>query len=257
MPAPSIRQRALAGETIAGAMIFEFFVPGIPQILRNAGAQYAIYDMEHGGLGFETLKMLAAASRGTGVAPMVRVPRGEYHFIARALDVGAQGVMVPMVESVEAAREIARAARYPMQGRRGAAFGFAHDNYEPGDPAAKMQEADARNLVIAQIESERGLAAVEDIAAVDGIDCLWLGHFDLSNFLGIPGQFDNPAFRDAVARIVAAAKGHGKALGFMASDANLARHYNALGFNLIASGTDQGLLIAGVRGILQSLGAKP
>ena len=86
MPAPSIRQRALAGETIAGAMIFEFFVPGIPQILRNAGAQYAIYDREHGGLGFETLKMLAAASRGTGVVPMARVPRGEYHFIARALD---------------------------------------------------------------------------------------------------------------------------------------------------------------------------
>ena len=103
MPAPSIRQRALSGETIAGAMIFEFFVPGIPQILRNAGAEFAIYDMEHGGLGFETLKMLAAASRGTGVVPMVRVPRGEYHFIARALDVGAQGVMVPMVESVEAA----------------------------------------------------------------------------------------------------------------------------------------------------------
>ena len=85
-------------------MIFEFFVPGMPQILRNAGAEYAIYDMEHGGLGFETLKMLAAASRGTGVTPMVRVPRGEYHFIARALDVGAQGIMVPMVESVEQAQ---------------------------------------------------------------------------------------------------------------------------------------------------------
>jgi 2-dehydro-3-deoxyglucarate aldolase/4-hydroxy-2-oxoheptanedioate aldolase len=235
-------------------MIFEFFVPGMPQMLRNAGAEYAIYDMEHGGLGLETLKMLAAASRGTGVVPMVRVPRGEYHFIARALDVGAQGVMIPMVESAEQARGIASSARYPGQGRRGAAFGFAHDNYEPGDPQSKMKEADKRNLVIAQIETEKGLEAVEDIAAVEGIDCLWLGHFDLSNFLGIPGQFDNPVFTGAVERIVAAGRKHGKALGYMAADADLARQYRKLGFNMIASGTDQGLLMAGIRTILQSLG---
>lgn len=78
MTRKSVRQRALSGETILGAMIFEFFVPGMPQMLRNAGAEYAIYDMENGGLGLETLKMLAAASRGTGVVPMVRVPRGSW-----------------------------------------------------------------------------------------------------------------------------------------------------------------------------------
>jgi 2-keto-3-deoxy-L-rhamnonate aldolase RhmA len=249
----SLRQRALSGETVLGAMIFEFFVPGMPQILRNAGCEYAIYDMEHGGLSFESLKVLAAASRGTGVAPMVRVPRGEYHFIARALDVGAQGVMVPMVESAEHARAIAQSARYPGKGRRGAAFGFAHDNYEPGDPQTKMREADRRNLVIAQVETEKGLEVVEEIAAVDGIDCLWLGHFDLTNFLGIPGQFGNAAYTAAVKRIVAAGRKHGKALGFMAADAVLARQYRDLGFNMIATGTDQGLLISGVRAILQSV----
>jgi 2-keto-3-deoxy-L-rhamnonate aldolase RhmA len=254
LAAQSVRERALSGETVRGAMIFEFFVPGIPQILQQAGAQFAIYDMEHAGLGFETFKMLAAASRGTGVAPMVRVPCGDYHFIARALDVGAHGVMVPMVESVEAAQSIARSAHYPATGRRGAAFGFAHDNYEPGAPTAKMKDADARNFIIAQIESEKGLDAVEGIAAVSGIDCLWLGHFDLSNFLGIPAQFDNPVFVTAVKRIVAAAKSNGKALGFMAGDAKQAQHYRALGFNVIASGTDQALLAAGIRGILQSIG---
>lgn len=248
----SIRERALSGETVLGAMIFEFFVPGTPQILRGGGAEYAIYDMEHGGLEFETLKMLVAASRGSGVVPMVRVPRGEYHFIARALDVGAQGIMVPMVESAEQARSIVTSSHYPAHGRRGAAFGFAHDNYEGGDPRSKMDEANARNLVIAQIETERGLAVVEDIAAIDGIDCLWLGHFDLSNFLGIPAQFDNPVFTQAVKRIVAAARGHGKALGFMAGDAKAAAHYRSLGFNMIASGTDQALLAAGVGDILRA-----
>ena len=138
----TIRKRALAGETVLGSMVFEFFVPGMPQILSRAGAEYAIYDMEHAGLGLETLKMLVAASRGTGVLPMVRVPRGEYHFIARALDVGAQGMMVPMVESVD------QAATLPsppdIRGRDGAARPSAlrMTTTQPGDPAGKMKEAD-------------------------------------------------------------------------------------------------------------------
>jgi 2-dehydro-3-deoxyglucarate aldolase/4-hydroxy-2-oxoheptanedioate aldolase len=181
---------------------------------------------------------------------MVRVPRGEYHFLARALDVGARGVMVPMVDSIDQARAIAEATHYPPQGRRGAAFGFAHDDYAPGDPSAKMRAADACNLIIAQIETERGLEAVEDIAATDGIDCLWLGHFDLTNFLGIPGEFDNPVYLRAVKRMTAAGRAHGKALGYMAADAYSAKAYRALGFNMIATGTDHGILMAGVRHIL-------
>lgn len=253
MALQSIRQRALAGELVGGAMVFEFFVPGVPQLLAHAGAEYAIYDMEHAGLSFETLKMLVAASRGTGVVPMARVPRGEYHFIARALDVGAQGVMIPMVESVDQALDIAQSARYPKLGRRGAAFGFAHDDYAPGEPNDKILEANRRNLVIAQIETERGLEAVEAIAAVEGIDCLWLGHFDLTNFLGIPGQFENPTYIAAIKRIVAAGRKHKKALGFMAADQTWAKTYKQYGFNMIATGTDQGILMNGIKSILSSI----
>lgn len=246
----SLRQRALAGETVLGSMVFEFFTPGIAQVLRLAGCEYAIYDMEHAGLSLETLKVQVAHCRGTGIAPMVRVPRAEYHFLARALDVGAQGLMVPMVDSVEQARLIAEATHYPPAGRRGAAFAFAHDDYEPGDPATKMKAANARNLVIAQIETERGLECVEEIAAVEGIDCLWLGHFDLTNFMGIPGQFDSPAYLAAVNRIVAAGRKHRKALGFMAADERWAKQYKKLGFNMIATGTDHGILMTGVKHIL-------
>lgn len=253
MAKKSLRQRALAGETIPGSMVFEFFTPGIAQVLRLAGCEYVIYDMEHAGLSIETLKTQVACCRGTGIVPMVRVPRGEYHFLARALDVGAQGVMVPMVNSAAEARAIAEATHYPPRGRRGAAFGFAHDDYEPGDPAAKMKAADLRNLIIAQIETERGLEAVEEIAAVDGIDCLWLGHFDLTNFMGIPGQFDNPAYIAAVKRIVAAGRRHKKALGFMAADQAWAKQYKRFGFNMIATGTDHGILMAGVRNILTAV----
>ncbi|HEY7083937.1 MAG TPA: aldolase/citrate lyase family protein [Hyphomicrobiaceae bacterium] len=240
----------MSGQTLLGSMVFEFFTPGIGQVLKLAGSEFIIYDMEHAGCSIAQLKEQCAYCRGLGVAPMVRVPRGEYHFLARALDVGARGVMVPMVDSIDQARAIAEATHYPPQGRRGAAFGFAHDDYAPGDPSAKMRAADACNLIIAQIETERGLEAVEDIAATDGIDCLWLGHFDLTNFLGIPGEFDNPVYLRAVKRMTAAGRAHGKALGYMAADAYSAKAYRALGFNMIATGTDHGILMAGVRHIL-------
>ena len=249
----TIRDRVLAGDQVLGAMIFEFFSPGIPQILCNAGCEYVLYDMEHTGIGLETLKAQVAHCRGLPITPMARVPRGEYHFLARALDIGMQGLMIPMVETAAEAVSIAEATRYPPMGRRGAAFGFAHDGYSGGDPAAKIAQANAAVTVIAQIETERGLENIDAIAATPGIDVLWLGHFDLANFLGIPGEFQNPVFLDAVETVVQAARKHGKGLGFMPADETWARDYKAHGFNMLAVGTDQGLLSQGIRSVLQSV----
>src|SRR4029079_6682788 len=246
----AIRQRVLGGETVLGAMVFEFFAPGMPQVLKSAGCEFALFDMEHAGLGFETLKMLAAGCRGVGIEPLVRVPRSEYHFMARALDVGVYGVMVPMVESADEARRIVEATHYPPVGRRGAALGVAQDDYSGGDVKAKLAALNARTLVIAQIESERGLAHLEAIASTPGIDVLWLGHFDLTNFLGIPGEFDSPKYLDVWRRVLAQARRHGKGLGFMAADAAWAKRYRDYGFNMIAAGLDPALLQSAVRATL-------
>ena len=191
----------MAGEAVPGAMVFEFFSPGIGEIMRRAGAEFVLYDMEHAGLGFETFKTQVACCRGTGIAPMVRVPRSDYHFLARALDVGAEGVMIPMVESADQARAIAEATRYPPLGRRGAAFGFAHDHYAPGSPADKIAPRQR-----AQCSSSRrsrrsaGSSTWRTSPPSQGIDVLWVGHFDLTNFLGIPGQFEHPNYLDALQR---------------------------------------------------------
>lgn len=249
----SLRKRVMAGEQVLGTMVFEFFSPGIAQIMKHAGCEYIIYDMEHTGLGYETIKAQVAACRGLGIAPMARVPRSDYAYLARALDIGCEGVMVPMVNSVEEAEAIVEACRYPPAGRRGAAFGFAHDHYEGGSPVDKIKHANRRNLVIAQIETERGLENVEAIAAVEGIDVLWVGHFDLTNFLGIPGEFDNKIYINALKRVVKAGQKHGRGLGFLASDEKWAADYKALGFNMLGVGTDHGLLQAGVSRVLDSV----
>jgi 2-dehydro-3-deoxyglucarate aldolase/4-hydroxy-2-oxoheptanedioate aldolase len=238
----AIKQDVLAGQTVAGAMVFEFFSPGMSAILANAGCRFVLYDMEHTGLGFETLKWLFSSCRGLPIEPMVRVPRGEYTWLARALDLGARGVMIPMVETADQARSIVQACRYPPVGRRGAAFGFAQCDYQGGDVGQKIREANARTMVIAQIETEHGLANVDAIAAVEGVDVLWVGHFDLSNFMGIPGQFDDPRFDAAMRDVVRACCRHGKAAGFMATDAAWIRRAREMGYTMIAAGTDNGLL---------------
>lgn len=246
MKSNAIASRLRRGETVAGAMIFEFFSPGMSAILANSGCRFVFYDMEHTGLGFETLKWLFATCRGLPIEPMVRVPRGEYTYLARALDLGATGVMIPMVESADQARRIVEACKYPPAGRRGAAFGFAHDDYEDGDVRAKMRTANRRLLVVAQIETERGLAACDEIAAVDGIDVLWLGHFDLSNFMGIPGRFDHPDFDAAMRKVADAAKRHGRVAGFMATNPEWIARARDAGYSMLAVGTDTGLLAQGV-----------
>jgi 2-keto-3-deoxy-L-rhamnonate aldolase RhmA len=238
MTANPVKQRLAQGERVFGTMVFEFFSPGMPQIAKVAGAEFILFDMEHTALDLSEVKRLVASCRGIGLPPYVRVPATDYHFIAQALDAGAMGIMVPMVETAEQAAFIVSCTRYPPAGRRGAAFGFAHDDYTGGDIVAKIDAAHARTLVMALIETERGAANVDAIAAVPGIDVLWLGHFDLTNFMGIPGQFTHPRYLANVDAIVAAARRHGKAAGVLAADVQWGRDYLAKGFRAVAYGVD-------------------
>jgi 2-keto-3-deoxy-L-rhamnonate aldolase RhmA len=237
-----VKKKLLAGQPVFGTFGWEFLVPGLPQIVKAAGAEFLLMDMEHSGTGYETIKSQVAECRGIDLVPMARVPTHQYHYISRALDAGCMGIMVPMVGSAEEAQFIVSCTRYPPTGRRGAAFGFAADDYIGGSVADKIRIANERTLVMCLIETEQGIRNVDQIAAVPGVDVLWLGHFDLTNFLGIPGQFSHPVYRDAVKRIVQAARKHGKAAGYMAASEALGREYLGHGYRMLATGTDQGLL---------------
>jgi 2-dehydro-3-deoxyglucarate aldolase/4-hydroxy-2-oxoheptanedioate aldolase len=232
-------KRALAGGDLAiGTMIFEFTTPGIGRIAALAGAEFIIYDMEHTGWSMETIRTLMATSRAADTVPIVRVPATQYHLLSRPLDAGAMGLMVPMVETEEQAQLIVRSARYPPDGARGAAFAIAHDDYEGGDIVAKMRSANDEILLIAQIETAAGVEEAEGIAAVSGIDVLWIGHFDLTASLGIPGQFDHPDYLRAVERVLEACHRHGKTPGIMAAGIDTAISLLGQGFRAVAYSGD-------------------
>jgi 2-keto-3-deoxy-L-rhamnonate aldolase RhmA len=241
MRANPMREKLRRGEAVFGPMVFEFFTPGLLPLISQAGADFVVLDMEHSGVGPDTIKAQLGAARGTGVVPIVRVPGSASHLIAPTLDAGALGIMVPLVETRAQAEAIAAWCRYRPLGRRGLGFSVAHDDYSAGDVTDKIAAANDRTLVIALIESETGIANADEILSVAGIDVGWLGHYDLTDSMGITGDFVHPRFNDAVTRLLAACERHGKAAGFLATSPQQAREWRAKGFRCLGYGTDVGL----------------
>jgi len=208
-----LKEMARTKKAKLGHFIVEFATPGIGHILKAAGCDFALFDLEHSGFGFETVKSAMRYFEAAGLPAIVRVPSKEYHHIARACDMGAEGIMIPMVGTAAEAKAVVDCMKYYPQGKRGVALGVAHDNYRQGPVPEKLAAANERTTLFCQIETAEGAENADKIAAVEGVDCLWVGHFDLSASLGIPGQFDHPKFLKAIERTVAATKKHKKALG--------------------------------------------
>jgi 2-dehydro-3-deoxyglucarate aldolase/4-hydroxy-2-oxoheptanedioate aldolase len=225
--------RAIEERGVAiGAMLFEFDTPGIMRILGAAGVDFALFDLEHTGWDAGTLRRVLAAGRGTGVYPITRVIRPEYDLVASALDAGSRGVMAPMVESGDDVRRLVEAAKYPPAGRRG--FGVLMSDDLADGAAAFAERSNREGLVIAQIESPRGIENAEEIVAVAGVDVVWLGQFDLSLALGIPGQFGHHEYLAAVERLIAVCRRHRKPLGQLIATAADGAALREQGFQVLA-----------------------
>src|SRR5215472_234753 len=226
------------GAIPVGHMIMEFSTRGIAKILEATGIDFVVLDMEHTGLGSDAIANQIAWLKATPVAPFVRVPQGLYHFLARTMDAGALGVMVGNVETPEQARSIVQSVKYAPMGNRGLGLGTAHNDYVPPDPVAYFEEANRNTTVICQIESSKGLANLDAIAATQGVDVLWVGHFDLTQSMGIPAQFHHPDFLAALSKVIDAARRHGKRSAIQAGNDAQAVEWLSLGFNVMSYGLD-------------------
>jgi 2-keto-3-deoxy-L-rhamnonate aldolase RhmA len=232
-------------------MVFEFNTLGIPRIVAAAGADFVLIDLEHTGWGIAGIRPLLAAGGVQDLEMLVRVQGSARHLISPALDVGAGGVMVPMVDDSIEAERVVQAARFAPDGSRGFGLLFP-DQLEGGVGAAMHAEEDA-TLIILQIETETGLDHVEEISATPGVDVLWVGQFDLSIALGVPGAFDDARLTQAEDRVVAACAAAGVAAGVLVGSVETARSMLARGFRMIALGSDIDLYGAALRSGLQAL----
>jgi len=242
MHANPVRERLRAGGNAFGVMAFEFFTPGLAPVLAASGAQFVLLDMEHSGVSIDTIKAQIAHAHGAGIVPMVRVTACAYHLIAPVLDAGALGIMAPMMETREQAESLVAACRYRPEGRRGLAFGVAHDRYTGGAAVPKMQAANEAILTIALIESARGVDNAEAILATPGLDLGWLGHYDLSDSLGCAEDFEDPRYIAAEQRLLSAAAASNKPLGWLVPTGEAAQLALRRGFRCICIGHEVAVL---------------
>jgi 4-hydroxy-2-oxoheptanedioate aldolase len=242
-----LRDRLASGKSTIGTFI-GLASPMSAEVAAASGLDWVLLDLEHGGGSEDQLGVTAVATGAYGVPTLVRVETAARIRIGRALDAGAAGVMLPRLDTVDQIREAVSHLRYPPQGDRGVAT-YNRAARWGRDPEA-ITRANDSVLGIVQIESALSLVAVDMIAAIDGVDVLFIGPLDLSFDLGVPRDFSSATFKDAVVRVAEAAKREGKAAGILASDVAMARAYREKGYRFIAIGSDSTLLATAVANLV-------
>lgn len=246
----ALARRIRAGETTIGSFAGLGSTMAI-EVLAAAGLDWILVDLEHGGGDEASIGDAVAAAGGYGAATLVRVETPDQIRIGRSLDAGAAGVMLPRVDSTDEVAEIIPHLHYPPLGDRGVAT--YNRSLRWGMDKAGLETSNDEVLTIVQIETAGALAEVDDIAALDAVDVLFVGPLDLSYALGVPLDFNAPAFRDALDTVVAAARKHGKSPGILSADAAIAATRAQQGFTFLPVGSDSTLLADTATAVISTL----
>jgi 2-keto-3-deoxy-L-rhamnonate aldolase RhmA len=216
----------------------------IAQLAKTAGFDWLFIDREHSSMGLDTAAQIAAASLAVGITPLVRVPGYEHYHASRMLDNGAQGVVVPHVDTAEQAKRIADHCRFPPVGHRSMGGGLQQTGFAPMPVGELARVVNEETLVVVMIESPQGVENCDAIAAVPGIDALLIGTNDLTFEMGIPGNFLDARVIDAYTRVIAACRKHGKfpGMGGMYTPELLER-FIGMGARLVLAGSDFSFLM--------------
>ncbi len=237
-----VKQTLKAGGTVFGSEISRLRSNDIPRIYASAGFDFVFIDMEHTCFSQETVADLIQTARACDIVPLVRVPEAEYVWVARALDAGAQGIIVPRVNTAEQVQQIVSWTRYPPQGIRGFACNTAQTDGHTIDIEDHIESANQGLLVVIQIERREAVVNLSEMLSIEGVDVACLGLMDLTVDLGIPGQLKHPSTVTAVQRLMDIARKNGVASGVISACQDTIADSMAQGVRFVSYATDEILL---------------
>ena len=218
------------------------------EIAGEAGFDWLLIDGEHAPNDIRSMRRQLAALGRSSAHPVIRLPVGEVWMIKQALDIGAQTLLIPMVDSAAEAEKLARAMRYPPEGTRGVGAALARASRFSGI-ADYVNKADAEVCLLVQVENRAGIAALDDILAVSGIDGVFIGPADLSADMGFRGRSEAPEVQAVIADAIARIRGAGKAAGILSTTEAQARAWIGQGVNFCAVGIDVVILANALRSL--------
>lgn len=237
-----------AGELALGFGVYHLRTVATPMIAATSGYDWLFILGEHGSFSTQEVAQLCLSALPAGVTPIVQINKRAFDEGSRALDNGAQGLIVPHVDTAEEARQVVDAFRYPPLGHRSWGGPPALYRFSPPDLRIAQAEINGSILLVCMLESPESIANADEIAAVEGIDVLLVGANDLSAEMGIPGQVGAPEIREAIATVATACERHGKIMGLGGAydPANL-ETYIKLGARFVLAGSDQSFVISAAK----------
>jgi 4-hydroxy-2-oxoheptanedioate aldolase len=233
----STKARLASGDLVCGVVV-RFPAPALVEMFGLLGFDFVMIDCEHGGLSLEGAEELVRAADAAGVTPILRVPYLHPKEISRALDIGAQGVQIPDVNTAEEARAAVQATKYTPLGRRGMGMARAGDYGITIDQTDYIRRANDETMIVAHIESAEAVRNLPQMVAVDGIDVFFFGPADLSQSLGHPGRLNHPDVQAAIDVGLRTILGAGKIAGIYAPQANTLRLYRDQGMRYLMVSAD-------------------
>jgi 2-keto-3-deoxy-L-rhamnonate aldolase RhmA len=250
-----VKQALRQGGTQLGCSCLQLGTPDVMRALAAAGMDWVFLDSEHGPFDLETLHNMMRVAVPAGLCPIVRVADLQYALIARALDSGAQGVLLPRVESPELLEKAVSWTRYPPMGTRGYGLGAPHLGYESASIGEAIAHFNEHVMVVLQIETRTALDRLDELLAVPHIDAVLVGPADLSVSMGIPGQFDAPAFVAAVEHVRDRCNARGIAPGMHMRSVAMARQWLAKGLRFVSCQNDIGMFFDKVSEVVSAMRA--
>jgi 4-hydroxy-2-oxoheptanedioate aldolase len=251
---PERLRQALAAEEVLYGTWVQTPSPEVVEILGWSGWDFVILDLEHGPYGPEGLPHLIRAAEAAEATPFVRVPLSAPQEVGKALDLGAAGIVIPGVTSAEAGAAAVRLTRFPPHGKRGSSPSTRQLHYS-GVPFASLTEEGApQPVVVLQVEARLATSDLGSILAIEGLDVVFIGPYDLSTSLGLPGQFDHPKVREAISEIANRAGERGVAVGIWVPDAQSAHFWVDHGVRFVTVSNNELMLFtasADLRGSLE------
>lgn len=248
----SLRRRLRAGETVFGLFLAEMRSSNMAMFLDAAGYDFAIFDMEHGSYTLAELAAMIPGFHGCRCVPILRVPAVRREFFQASLDLGIGGIVVPMVESAADARTCVELMKYPPSGRRGVAYCRPHAGFVRPAGDGFTDEANDKTLLVLQIETAKGLEQLEEIAAVPGVDVIFVGNADLAQSLGCSDNLEGGPIREAMQRILTTAAAHHVVGGGNMLQLHLMDHFRPYGLRFITLTSEVERLAAGLETAIQA-----
>jgi 2-keto-3-deoxy-L-rhamnonate aldolase RhmA len=241
----ALRKLLTQGKPAYGTMIQDLRTPSIGQIMGQAGCDFLFFDMEHGPYSLETIADMVRVTRLSGVTPLVRVPDARYHLISRVLDLGAQGIMIPRVETVAQVAYIVESATFPPTGKRGCSVNKGHNDFLSQNPLDFAHEANQENLIILQIERQQAVENIEQLLGVPGVGAAIIGPNDLALSLGTQSDDLLAALEDPIQRVLDASLAQGIPCGIHIGNLEWLAEWRRRGMQLLCYSNDINFLRSG------------